>query len=296
MAKPDTDSRFFSLFLFFLYATAGVFILYFFIDGFEYYQTSYSLRVRHPDYKLLKPGGFRSHGLGIIGSILLLSLLTYSLRKRFKIFQRFGNLSNWLKIHIFFGISGPAFIILHSTFKLNGLVSVSFWSMIAVAVSGILGRYLYTQIPRNIQGHELSLNEVEDLGKELTGKLIHTYQLDDTQIAELERVQYRDNIQKSDNRYSITNLIIADIKRPFRNNRLKNILLINYNIPKNKIKPLIQLMNQKFALERRLGLWQKIHNMFHYWHVFHKPFAILMYLIMIVHISISIWLGYNWIF
>jgi hypothetical protein len=41
---------------------------------------------------------------------------------------------------------------------------------------------------------------------------------------------------------------------------------------------------------------ENIHKLFYYWHVFHKPFAIIMYLIMIVHIAISVWLGYTWIF
>jgi hypothetical protein len=36
--------------------------------------------------------------------------------------------------------------------------------------------------------------------------------------------------------------------------------------------------------------------LFHYWHVFHKPFAFIMYIIMLIHIGIALWLGYRWIF
>jgi hypothetical protein len=32
--------------------------------------------------------------------------------------------------------------------------------------------------------------------------------------------------------------------------------------------------------------------MFHYWHAIHKPFTIVLFLMMGVHIGIAIWLGY----
>ena len=133
MIDSKQKNTFFSVFLFMLYAVTGIILLYFLWNGFDYYSTPVALRVRHPAYKLLKPGGIKSHGLGIIGSLMLLSLLFYSVRKHFKSLQNLGRLSNWLKIHIFFGIAGPLFIILHSTFKLNGLVSVSFWSSVIAA-------------------------------------------------------------------------------------------------------------------------------------------------------------------
>src|SRR3972149_5148655 len=71
--------------------------------------------------------------------------------------RRGGPLGRWLDVHIFFGLVGPALVILHSAFKVQGLVALSFWSMIAVAASGVLGRYLYLQIPRNLQGDALDL-------------------------------------------------------------------------------------------------------------------------------------------
>ncbi len=99
--------------------------------------------------------------MGVIGSAMMLVMLLYSARKRLDSWQKWGSIASWLDIHIFFGIFGPLFVILHSTFKVNGLVAISFYSMIAVALSGILGRYLYLQIPRNIRGHELSIQDLE---------------------------------------------------------------------------------------------------------------------------------------
>ena len=53
------------------------------------------------------------------------------------------------------GTVGPMFVALHSALKLSSWVSLAFWSMVIVAVSGFIGRYLYTQVPELSSGREL---------------------------------------------------------------------------------------------------------------------------------------------
>ena len=73
--------------------------------------------------------------LGIAGAGMMTLMLLYSLRKRVRWFHRLGSLSRWLDVHIFLGIVGPCLVVLHSAFKVGGLVALSFWSMVAVVVS-----------------------------------------------------------------------------------------------------------------------------------------------------------------
>jgi hypothetical protein len=37
-----------------------------------------------------------------------------------------------------------------------------------------------------------------------------------------------------------------------------------------------------------------VHELFHYWHVLHKPFAVVMYLFMLVHVAVAFATGYGW--
>ena len=63
-----------------------------------------------------------------------------------------GRMKTWLEVHVFCGIVGPVLVTFHTSFKFNGIVSVAYWSMVAVVLSGFVGRYLYVRIPRSIRG------------------------------------------------------------------------------------------------------------------------------------------------
>ena len=84
---------------------------------------------------------------------------------------KLGDIRYWLNYHIWMGITGPILVLFHTTFKFGEIVSVSFWSMAAVALSGFLGRYIYVQIPRSMTGNELSSTELEELEEELQVQL-----------------------------------------------------------------------------------------------------------------------------
>ncbi len=93
------------------------------------------------------------HGLGIIGFVLMLMTETlYSLRKRTRT-VRFGRMSLWLRFHIFTGLVGPYMVLLHTSWKFNGLAGVTTLLTVIIVMSGFVGRYIYTRIPRTADGN-----------------------------------------------------------------------------------------------------------------------------------------------
>jgi hypothetical protein len=104
---------------------------------------------------------FFGHAIGIIGFILMLLTETlYTLRKRSRT-ARFGRMSTWLQFHIFTGLVGPYMVLLHTSWKFNGLAGIVMLLTIIIVASGILGRYIYTSVPRNVDGIEVEANELE---------------------------------------------------------------------------------------------------------------------------------------
>ncbi len=106
--------------------------------------------------------GFYGHVIGILGFVLMLLTETlYSLRKRSRS-ARWGRMAEWLQFHIFTGIVGPFMVLLHSSWKFNGLAGVTLLLTGLIVFSGFIGRYIYTRIPRTADG-------IEDPG--LVGKM-----------------------------------------------------------------------------------------------------------------------------
>jgi hypothetical protein len=116
--------------------------------------------------ELYTPGSDLGYYLGLAGSILMLLLLLYPLRKRLRFLQRAGELRHWFKVHMFLGIAGPVLILYHSTLKLSSLnAAVAFYSMLIVAGSGVIGRFIYTKIHNGLYGRQATLRErQENLG------------------------------------------------------------------------------------------------------------------------------------
>jgi hypothetical protein len=102
-------------------------------------------------------GEFYGHSLGIVGFILMLMTeILYSLRKRSQTrVARWGRMSDWLQFHIFTGIVGPYMVLLHSSWKFNGLAGATMLLTIVIVISGFIGRYIYTRIPRTLDGIEM---------------------------------------------------------------------------------------------------------------------------------------------
>lgn len=90
--------------------------------------------------KLYTPSSDFGYYLGLVGSIFMVTLLLYPLRKRLQILQRVGDLRYWFKVHMFLGIAGPVLVLYHSTLKVGSLnAAVAFYSMLVVAF-GATGR------------------------------------------------------------------------------------------------------------------------------------------------------------
>lgn len=95
------------------------------------------------------------HSIGIVGFILMLMTETfYSLRKRSRS-VKWGRMSTWLQLHIFTGLVGSFMVLLHTSWKFRGLAGVTTLLTVIIVVSGFIGRYIFTRIPRTMDGLEI---------------------------------------------------------------------------------------------------------------------------------------------
>jgi hypothetical protein len=288
---PKTVHR---IFIGIMVLTVGLAFILLLINGLEYYRTGLAERAYNSGHDTLKPSGIMGHGLGILGSLLIIiGISSYMVRKRYRFMSRTGLVKYWLEFHIFLCTLGPVLILFHTAFKFGGLVAVSFWSMVAVFLSGIAGRFIYLQIPRSIEGRELDLNEVRSMKSNLTEILKSSYGLDEASYGKIvESVEKKTEI-------SSRNLLVSLIRN--YNDDRKSVHSVRrelkrINIHGNDYRKIVSLVRTDIKLSRRIERLDSMKNLFKYWHVAHLPFALVMLFIMVIHVGVTILFGYRWIF
>lgn len=266
------------------------------VYGYDYYSTSVEERFFNSSHKLLKPSGVLGHGLGIIGTLMMIiGVAIYMIRKRFRAFFNLGYLKHWLELHIFLCTVGPLLVLFHTAFKFGGVVSVSFWSMVLVVLSGVAGRFIYIQIPRTIQGQELSIKDLNKINDDIQFKLLNDYKLDASLLSEFDHINRISKYQAA----STFAAFIYVIKDYFE---IKVLLkkfkkeMSSLQLNSSSKKEVVKIVKQKLILSRRIGLLRTMQKLFKYWHVAHLPFALIMLIIMVVHVAVTIAFGYRWIF
>ena len=92
------------------------------------------------------------HGIGVLGFVMMLMTETlYSFRKR-STSARWGSMAGWLRFHMFTGMVGSYMVLLHPAMRFRGLAGVAALLTLVVVVSGLVGRYIYTALPRSPDG------------------------------------------------------------------------------------------------------------------------------------------------
>jgi len=279
------------------YAAGLCLVLAVLVTGLPYYLLPLAERPHTDMHAQLKPAGIWGHGLGIIGTAMVLLLLLYSARKRLLLGLRFGTLRRWLDIHIFFGIMGPLLITLHTAMKFGGIVSISYFSMLAVAFSGVFGRYVYMQIPRDNRGHALGLEDARKHLAEIQQALVEDLDASPEAIGAIDEFASRAGATAGSKFRGILVSLGDDLSINRRARRLRRRLTGGTNpVPKDIINQVISLARESSVLQRRVVMLDSMSDLLHYWHVFHKPFAYVMLFIMVIHVGVAVAFGYTWVF
>lgn len=273
-------------------------VIFLVFHGRDYYSLPVVERPHAPGHSQLKPGGLVGHGLGIVGSLLMIfGVMMYSMRKRMRRLMGWGNLRNWLAFHIFLCVTGATLVTFHTAFKFGGLVSMSFWCMVGVAFSGVLGRYVYVRIPRDIRGNELSAAALQSDYDAVARQLREVYVLPVEVIQRIDVLfafHTSEDIQTGSR--NIFRMVFEDGLRIWRRHQVRQLLQVGGQLPTQSVREVMRLVKQRATLVRSIQFYSTVRRILHYWHVIHLPFTVVMFLIMFVHVITAILFGYRWVF
>ena len=259
------------------------------LGGAGYYATELRVRGYHAAHRLLRPSGSVGHLLGIVGLLVMAGTLLYPLRKRWKPLSRTGKVPGWLEVHVFLGVLGPLLVTLHTSFKFNGLVSVAYWSMILVASSGFVGRYLFVRIPRTLRGAEVALKEVDEQARSLKEELYSTT-LPPALLLEVEEFE-RSVVPAPGRSPSLPGLFFGDLVTRRKLDRLLR-RLEHSGVDHELLRLTSRLVAERALLLRRAAYLAQTKKLFGLWHVFHVPLVWVTFLIAALHVAVAVYFGY----
>jgi hypothetical protein len=270
--------------------------------GFDYYGLDALQRPYSPKHRMLRPSGYIGIKLGILGISMFAVIFLYPLRKRWRWLQSKGSSRHWLDFHVLLGLFAPLVIALHASFKFQGIAGMAFWLMLSVALSGIAGRYLYSQIPRRVNSAEMSLKESREMQQELMQKLSTQKVVSPLRLSSLFRLPSEQQVARWPMLVCLAYMVLLDIMRPFRVARLRtgamsfthSVLSLGGLLPTNHadLESVIRLAREQASLSKRIVFLSRAQQVFHLWHVVHKPFSYSFIVLALVHIGVVMALGF----
>ena len=244
----------------------------------------------------LTPESGVGYWLGIAGGSLMLLLLLYPLRKRIKGLRAIGTVGFWFRSHMILGVVGPVLVLWHANFRLGSINSnVALLAMLVVAVSGVVGRYLYSKIHLGLYGRKAEVREIladadalkEAIGVDLPVADRLVEQL--SAFAQLGTVAPKSVltgfllVPAVSVRASVIRMrLIADARRAIvvEGKRLG----WSRKIRRRRLASVAELVTLHIAAVKKAAVFAFYERLFRLWHVFHLPLFFLLVIAATIHI------------
>lgn len=245
---------------------------------------------------VIRPEDGLGYWLGIIGGSLMLLLVFYPAGKKSKFLRRIGLSRHWFRIHLMFGLIGPLLVLYHCNFRVDAINSkVALYCMLAVAISGIVGRYIYDRIHRGLYGTRTT---IEDLRNEVAESMENSRGLAailPNVVKELHTI----SAEVLGDKYTRSMGVRRSIVWTFKHHYVRAMLRIKINRElraRSVVSETIRgnagelrvvanhYVRSQVRLMRRVAQLSFFERLFSLWHLFHMPMFILLVISASVHV------------
>jgi hypothetical protein len=270
------------------------------IWGADYYFSDLGIRLRHDQHSLLRPSGLVGQSAGIASFAGFLFLWLYPMRKRLGAAGAWmGAIGRWLDVHIVVGLTIPLLGAVHAAWRFDGIIGLGYWAMFIVALSGVVGRYVYVHIPRGRSGLELGAEEVAQQRREL---LVELASVTGLETAVVESVLAAEPIPAS--RAGIIPSLVQMVRDDLARRRGVGRLQARWEelgpdrpeLDRKKLQHVAALARRQMALAQQARLLAASQRIFRHWHTLHKPVAITALLAVTIHVVVVVAVGSTWLY
>ncbi len=229
------------------------------------------------------------HGLGVLGALLMvMTEILYSLRKRRGWFS-FWPVRHWLSFHIFTGIVGPAMVFMHTAFEFRGLAGFTFLLMALVVLSGFLGRYIYTAVPRTLAGVELDRRTLENELWQARQALMAWSADKSGRVQALVAQEAAAALPTTD--LSTLELLGHRWQEWQEQRRIRHAVHQLNREEQARMADVEKQLRRQQRLIRQIRSLQTVRRLMGFWHTAHIPLGLTLFTAMVIHIVATIYFG-----
>lgn len=234
--------------------------------------------------------------LGVVGASMMVILFLYPMRKHFKFAKNWGRLKWWFVVHMILGVGGPLLILLHSTFRVGSLnAAIALYSMIIVALSGVIGRFIYARVNRGLRSEQTSFQELQEhagLDKEVARSNIafapkvearlKAFEQSELQTSGNWRTYLRQVFWLPIKMWLIYFRCCSDLREPMQQ-LAQHQKWSAQDVAHHKQRTR-QLVRQYLTAVVRVAQYTAYARLFSFWHIAHIPFVYLLVISAVVHV------------
>lgn len=267
------------------------------IAGMPYFVLAAGERIRHPMHAWLKPSGYLGQSAGILALALFVFLWLYPLRKRFAALAFTGAVARWLDVHTAAGLLMPLAAGAHAGWRFRGVIGLGFAATLVVAASGVVGRYLYTRIPRHRDGVALSREEAAAQLRAYVAQIATLTGLDPDLVEHVLAPPQNAERPRNPWRRALAELKARIMLRDAAHELIRWATTSageEHPLDRRTAREVARLVRRDLALAQQLRVLDRTQRLFRYWHVAHRPIAITALLSVLIHVGVVVALGATW--
>ena len=260
------------------------------MNGSSFYTTHPWDRGTHPDNAALRASGTWGHTIGIVGTVLILLNLTFMARRRMRSLRRFGALRLWMNMHVVTGLLGPLLVLFHTAFEPRTTIAVTaLVSTGVLALTGVLGRFIYAMIPHTVAGAEMGKDELQQRLDEARTRVEAAAPPDDPMWSTIERLSERPLFVP---RSSIGCLALLP-DSVASTGWLRVRLALVRGPRRDDWDDVHHALTDMVLIRRRLETLQLYRKLLSWWRGIHRFASLVMVVTMTIHVVVLLYMGYG---
>lgn len=267
----------------------GVLVLGWALFQLDYYGVSLAERVALEQHAWLRPAAGVGLAFGVLSVLLVLSNLLYLVRRSLRAaFFSFGTLRGWMTVHLVTGVTALATAALHAGFTPRDTVGGrAFWALAILMLTGAIGRYFYSFVPRAANGREL---EVDELRTEIA-RLTADWSGDHSAFAERARARVDQLVDGDAWQGSWLRRVRALVSSQIGLHRAVAAIAFDgrrERIPRPELRQLIALVRRVHRGALLAAHFEDLRSLLSTWRWLHRWVALVMVILVAAHIVAAI--------